>query len=236
MPWRPWTGSGSSKRCALGVEGQTGAFRTPSGETLLAMKVGTTDTASAGIILLLHRAELLDVLHRVAGPDVVRLGARCIGLDQDAVAVTRGSRRRKTRGDLLVGADGLRSVVRSALFGPERPRYGGYTAWRAVTRFDHARVTPGETWGRGRRFGQWGMTEGRVYWYATESVPEGEGDPPEGRKQGLLKLFRGWHEPVEDLIEATDESAILRNDVYDRPPLRHWSVGRVTLLGDAATG
>jgi 2-polyprenyl-6-methoxyphenol hydroxylase-like FAD-dependent oxidoreductase len=220
---------------ALGVEGQTGAFRTPSGETLLAMKAGTTDTASAGIILLLHRAELLDVLHRVAGPDVVRLGARCIGLDQDAVAVTaRFDDGRETRGDLLVGADGLRSVIRSALFGPERPRYGGYTAWRAVTRFDHARVTLGETWGRGRRFGQWGMTGGRVYWYATESVPEGEGDPPEGRKQGLLKLFRGWHEPVEDLIEATDESAILRNDVYDRPALRHWSVGRVTLLGDAA--
>jgi 2-polyprenyl-6-methoxyphenol hydroxylase-like FAD-dependent oxidoreductase len=60
---------------ALGVEGQTGAFRTPSGETLLAMKAGITDRASAGIILLSHRAELLDVLHRVAGPDVVRLGA-----------------------------------------------------------------------------------------------------------------------------------------------------------------
>jgi 2-polyprenyl-6-methoxyphenol hydroxylase-like FAD-dependent oxidoreductase len=78
------------------------------------------------------------------------------------------------------------------------------------------------------------MTGGRVYWYATESVPEGQGDPLEGRKQGLLKLFRGWHEPVEALIEATDESAILRNDVYDRPALRRWSVGRATLLGDAA--
>jgi 2-polyprenyl-6-methoxyphenol hydroxylase-like FAD-dependent oxidoreductase len=220
---------------ALGVEGQTGAFRTPSGETLLAMKAGPSNTASGGLILLLHRAELLDVLHRAAGPDVVRLGATCIGLDQDAAAVTaRFEDGRESRGDLLVGADGLRSVVRSALFGPVPPRYGGYTAWRAVTRFDHSRLTPGETWGKGRRFGQWGMTEGRVYWYATESVREGQGDPPEGRKQGLLKLFRGWHEPVEDLVEATDESAILRNDVYDRPALHHWSVGRATLLGDAA--
>jgi 2-polyprenyl-6-methoxyphenol hydroxylase-like FAD-dependent oxidoreductase len=219
----------------LGVEGQTGAFRTPSGETLLAMGAGPTDTASGGIILLLHRAELLDVLHRAARPDAVRLGALCVGLDQDAAAVTaRFEDGREARGDLLVGADGLRSVVRSALFGPEPPRYRGYTAWRAVTRFDHARLTHGETWGRGRRFGQWGMTGGRVYWYATESVPEEHGDPPEGRKQGLLKLFRGWHEPVEDLIEATDEAAILRNDVYDRPALRHWSVGRATLLGDAA--
>ncbi|MGO9597277.1 MAG: FAD-dependent monooxygenase [Isosphaeraceae bacterium] len=220
---------------ALGVEGQTGAFRTPSGEILLTMKAGTTNAASGGIILLLHRAELQDVLHRAVGSDVIRLGARCIGLDQDAATVTaRFEDGREARGDLLVGADGLRSIVRSALFGPEPPRYGGYTVWRAVTRFDHVRLTPGETWGRGRRFGQWGMTGGRVYWYATESVPDGEGDPPEERKQGLLKLFRGWHKPVEDLIEATDESASLRNDVYDRPALRHWSVGRATLLGDAA--
>jgi 2-polyprenyl-6-methoxyphenol hydroxylase-like FAD-dependent oxidoreductase len=219
----------------LGVEGQTGAFRTPSGETLLAMKAGATDTASAGIILLLHRAELLDVLHRAAEPEVVHLGARCIGLDQDEEGVTaRFEDGREARGDLLVGADGLRSVVRSALFGPDPPRYGGYTAWRAVTRFDHVRLTPGETWGRGQRFGQWGMTGGRVYWYETESVREGQGDPPEGRKQGVLKLFRSWHGPIEDLIDATDESVILRNDVYDRPPLRHWSVGRATLLGDAA--
>jgi 2-polyprenyl-6-methoxyphenol hydroxylase-like FAD-dependent oxidoreductase len=224
---------------ALGVEGQTGGFRTPSGEILFEMREGTTDsatgTASRGIILLLHRAELLDVLHRAAGPDLVRLGANCIGLDQDAATVTaRFDDGRVARGDLLIGADGLKSVVRSCLFGSQPPRYGGYTAWRAVTRFEQSRLTPGETWGRGRRFGQWGMTDGRAYWYATETVAEGQSDPPEGRKQGLLNLFRGWHKPVEDLIAATDESAILRNDVYDRPVLRHWTVGRATLLGDAA--
>jgi 2-polyprenyl-6-methoxyphenol hydroxylase-like FAD-dependent oxidoreductase len=160
---------------------------------------------------------------------------RCVGLDQDSVGVTAsfedGSR---AQGDVLVGADGLHSVARSALFGEQPPRYGGYTVWRAVTRFDHSRLTAGETWGCGRRFGQWGMTEGRVYWYATETVTEGQGDPPEGRKAGLFTLFRGWHEPVGALIEVTDESAILRNDVYDRPSLRRCSVGRATLLGDTA--
>ena len=78
------------------------------------------------------------------------------------------------------------------------------------------------------------MSGGRAYWYATQSVPEGQGDPPQGRKRGLLDLFRGWHAPIEALIEATDESVILRNDVYDRPPLPRWSVGRATLLGDSA--
>jgi 2-polyprenyl-6-methoxyphenol hydroxylase-like FAD-dependent oxidoreductase len=57
-----------------------------------------------------------------------------------------------------------------------------------------------------------------------------EGD----RKQALLDLFHSCHDPVPAVIEATDEAAILRNDIYDRPPLHHWSQGRVTLLGDAA--
>jgi 2-polyprenyl-6-methoxyphenol hydroxylase-like FAD-dependent oxidoreductase len=220
---------------ALGVSGQNGAFRSPDGRVLLEMRVGPEGSAAEGIILLVHRAELLGVLLDAAGRDVVHVGAECVGIEQDAQGVTaRFADGRDACGDVLIGADGLSSAVRSALFGPEKPRYGGYTAWRAIARFDLERLTPGETWGCGRRFGQWGMTGGRAYWYATQTVPEGQGDPPQGRKQGLIDLFRGWHAPIEELIEATDESAILRNDVYDRPPLPRWSVGRATLLGDAA--
>ncbi|WP_165249572.1 FAD-dependent monooxygenase [Paludisphaera soli] len=219
----------------LGVEGQTGAFRAPDGSILLDMKAGPIDTSREGVILLLHRAELLGVLIDALGRDSVRTDARLVGFEQDADGVTaRFADGREARGDVLLGADGLRSTVRAALFGAEPPRYGGYTAWRAVVEFDPSRLVPGETWGRGRRFGQWGMTGGRAYWYATQTVPEGGGDPPRGRKRGLLDLFDGWHEPIADLIRATDESAILRNDVYDRPPLRRWSDGRVALLGDAA--
>jgi len=219
----------------LGIEGQSGAFRTPDGSILLDMKAGAVDTSRGGVILLLHRAELLDVLLHALGRDAVRTGARLVGFDQDAGGVTaRFEDGREARGDLLVGADGLRSTVRAALFGPGPPRYVGYAAWRAVVAFDPSRLAPGETWGRGRRFGQWGMTGGRTYWYAARTVPEGGGDPPEGRKRGLLDLFAGWHEPIEELIRATDESAILRNDIYDRPPLRRWSEGRVAILGDAA--
>jgi 2-polyprenyl-6-methoxyphenol hydroxylase-like FAD-dependent oxidoreductase len=50
----------------------------------------------------------------------------------------------------------------------------------------------------------------------------------------VLDLLSGWYEPARAAVEATGESKILRNDIYDRDPLRSWGAGRVTLLGDAA--
>jgi 2-polyprenyl-6-methoxyphenol hydroxylase-like FAD-dependent oxidoreductase len=75
---------------------------------------------------------------------------------------------------------------------------------------------------------------GRVFWYATHNCPAGEQDRAGERKARLSRLFGGWREPIGRLIEATDEGAILRNDLFDRRPVRHWGSGRVTLLGDAA--
>lgn len=75
---------------------------------------------------------------------------------------------------------------------------------------------------------------GWVFWYATLNCPSGEQDRPGERKARLSRLFGGWRHPIGRLIEATDEETILRNDLYDRRPVRHWGCGRVTLLGDAA--
>jgi 2-polyprenyl-6-methoxyphenol hydroxylase-like FAD-dependent oxidoreductase len=95
-------------------------------------------------------------------------------------------------------------------------------------------LAPSETWGLGRRFGVVPMTDGRVYWFATQNAKEGEQDESGQTKAHLRKLFDSWHEPVESILEATEESAILRNDIYDRDPIPQWSKDRVTLLGDAA--
>lgn len=73
-----------------------------------------------------------------------------------------------------------------------------------------------------------------MYWYATNNEPQGQRDPVGRVKESLAQLFRGWHQPVEALIAATQEDSILRNDVYDLVPLPHFVQGRVALLGDAA--
>jgi 2-polyprenyl-6-methoxyphenol hydroxylase-like FAD-dependent oxidoreductase len=177
------------------------------------------------------------------GEDPLRLDSEVSGFEQDEVGVTvlfvDGS---EERADLLMGADGLRSKIRAELFGPEEPRYAGYAAWRAVVEPEQELLPWGsgfESWARGRRFGCAHIGKGRVNWFATRNSPEGERDGPPGSPTGakatLLDLFGGWHHPVHELIEATAEKAIRRDDLYDREPLSGcWGEGRVTLLGDAA--
>jgi 2-polyprenyl-6-methoxyphenol hydroxylase-like FAD-dependent oxidoreductase len=182
--------------------------------------------------IALHRADLQAEL-AAAGGDV-RLGVEVTAVEQDEHGVVAMSTDgREERGDLLVGADGLSSVVRRAI--ADAPiRYAGYTAWRGVTSVpvEAGRLT--ESWGIGERFGLVDIGRGRTYWFATKNAAEGEPDEPGGRKAEIRRRFSGWHEPIAAVIEGTDESAILRNDVYYLEPLPRWSDGRVVLVGDAA--
>jgi 2-polyprenyl-6-methoxyphenol hydroxylase-like FAD-dependent oxidoreductase len=182
-----------------------------------------------------HRGELLDVLHRALGQEALLRGMRCTGIRQDEEGVTalfEGGE--EMRGDILIGADGIRSVVRAQLFGDAKPRYAGFTVWRGVADYVLESGVGLTTMGRGAQFGLFPMTRGRVYWFASVNAAEGERDWPGGRKSELLRRFGDWHRPIREVVEATDEGAILRNDIYDREPLKSWGAGRVTLLGDAA--
>jgi 2-polyprenyl-6-methoxyphenol hydroxylase-like FAD-dependent oxidoreductase len=180
-----------------------------------------------------HRGDLQDALAEAAGE--LRLNSEVTTVKQhdDGVSV-RLADGSEERGDLVVGADGVQSVVRRRLWPDVHPRYAGYTAWRGVTQFplEAGRLT--ESWGRGQRFGLVDIGGGRTYWFATKNAPESEQDEPAGRRAELLRRFSDWHEPVRQVLESADESSILRNDVYYLDPLDTWSRGRVVLLGDAA--
>jgi 2-polyprenyl-6-methoxyphenol hydroxylase-like FAD-dependent oxidoreductase len=182
--------------------------------------------------IAVHRADLQAGLAGAAGE--VRLGVEVTAVEQDVGGVVaRGADGSDERGDLLIGADGLASVVRRAI-ADKRPRYAGYTAWRGVSPVP---VEPGrltESWGVGERFGLVDIGRGRTYWFATKNAPEGEPNEPGGRKAEIVRRFSGWHEPIAAVAEAADEGGILRNDVYYLEPLRRWSAGRFVLIGDAA--
>lgn len=226
-------GLGAAVR-AEGFAGIPGLLRTPSGRTLAEVKPDATSAGITGAVVI-HRSELLALLAGQVGLGRIHTGFELEGFEQAADGVTvRFGNGEAVKGDVLIGADGVRSRVSAQLFGTRKIRYAGYSAWRAVTEFAAAEKWGiGETWGRGCRFGIAPMSRGRVYWYATRNCPEG-GQATAKDRESLLRLFNGWHEPVEDVIRATPAEAILRNDLGDMDPLTHWTQGRVCLLGDAA--
>src|SRR5262249_35645092 len=127
--------------------------------------------------------------------------------------------------DVVIGADGIRSAVRASLFGPKEPRYAGYTCWRGVCPRPAA-LAPGyagEWGGRGRRVGVTTLPGDRVYWWATKNEPAGR---RAGDERGYVaEEFRGWADPVPELIAATPSGAVLRNDIVDGPPTPRVGVG-----------
>ena len=90
-----------------------------------------------------HRVDLLDVLAAAVPPDVVSLGQRCVSIDADGeVAVARFADGSSAEADVIVGADGIHSVVRTALFGPDAPRFTGKICYRSVIPASAVRGTP----------------------------------------------------------------------------------------------
>lgn len=184
---------------------------------------------------LIHRTQLLTVFADCLNPATVHLDACCTHVEQTESGVTAQFRNGRTAtGDLLIGADGIHSLVRHQLFGDVSMPYAGYVVWRGITDVDIHQPVGTESWGRGMRFGCRTTTHGRVYWYATANLPEHHPDAPNGRKADLLARFHDWHPPIPAILQATEEAHILRNDIVNVAPLKQWSRGRITLLGDAA--
>jgi 2-polyprenyl-6-methoxyphenol hydroxylase-like FAD-dependent oxidoreductase len=183
-----------------------------------------------------RRSDLLETLQAALPEGRMRLGSEFSHLEQTGSSVRiHFAGGRMAEHDAVIGADGIRSRVRSQLFGRSDPVYRGYAVWRGVSAYSGPAIRAGhnsETWGRGSRFGILNLGHGQFTWYATANVDRLEPTLPNHSKRQLLQRFAGWHEPVADLIDATE--VILENGAYDLPPLARWTARRVTLLGDAA--
>jgi 2-polyprenyl-6-methoxyphenol hydroxylase-like FAD-dependent oxidoreductase len=212
---------------ARGARARRSAILTADGDALGEVPADILDGTIA-----IQRTDLHAVLAEAAGE--VRLGVEVTSVEQDGQSVVaRVADGTEERGELLVGADGLNSVVRRTI-ADVRPRYAGYTAWRGMSDVpvDPGRLT--ESWGVGERFGLVDVGGGRTYWFATKNAAEGEADESGGRKEEIARRFTHWHDPIPAVAAAAEEDAILRNDVSYLEPLSRWSDGRIVLLGDAA--
>jgi 2-polyprenyl-6-methoxyphenol hydroxylase-like FAD-dependent oxidoreductase len=211
-------------------------LRTWKGRVISLMPVGEADRELGHPSVVIHRADLLNILVRAAPPGMIRFGAHCAGVRQhDSQVNVRFSDGKIHYADAVIGADGINSQVRAAVLGAQPVRYSGYTCWRGVVEYSFEKWPSGhaaEVWGRGMRFGITRIGGDRVYWWATRNArPNGrDGDV----HKELLSYFRGWFEPVVDLLRHTPPSQIIRSDISDRPPSHAWGKERISLLGDAA--
>ena len=229
-------GLGDAVRDA-GVAQATGGLRRPDGRWL-----ARSDTAEMsrrfGDVVLLARTDLLDVLRAAVPAGVVRTGVEVTGVAQRAGAVVVRHAAGIETADLVVGADGLRSVVRRITMpGAASPEYAGYVAYRLLTPPLPAAVGEGaETWGRGVRFGYVPLRDGRVYCFAAVTAPSRGDSDGTGRPGDLEALVGSWHAPIPALLAAAREagSQVLLHDIEELPDLPTFVVGRVALLGDAA--
>ncbi len=213
-------------------------MRNRHGRLLTAWSVKAAEEELGAPTLGLMRPDLHRTLVAGVDPSTLQLGRRCVGFHSDAGGVTaRFEDGGEERGDVLIGADGMRSAVRHGLLGETPPRFAGYASRQAVAEFSGPAAPVGLfwiVWGPGARFLFYRVSAERVYWEGIFATPEGGSDPPGGRKAAVAELFKGWADPIPAIIAATEEQAIGRTDCYDLPSVAKWGEGPVTLLGDAA--
>lgn len=204
---------------------------------------GRADDGEANIVRHIYRADLqqvlINALKELGGP--VFTGHKLSDFHDSGDQVTAVFANGDTAtGDLLIGADGVRSTVRAILWPDDAPRFTDHVAYRFLVPMAQAR--PFMDLGRSaifigpqRTFNRYTMCNGEIVNCAglaetTEAVPEGWSIG--ASESELAEAFSGWHEDVVGLIGHA--SNIIKWGLYDRQPLGTWTRGRMTLLGDAA--
>ncbi|MCX4849455.1 FAD-dependent monooxygenase [Streptomyces sp. NBC_00893] len=230
-------GLGDEIRALAAWQGE-GGMRTPGGRWL-----SRTDSAAAterfgGSIVLLHRATLVDLLLARLPDGTVRTSTAAELLDPGTAAgapAVVGTAAGNIEADLVIGADGIHSAVRRALF-PDHPgpSYAGFTTWRIVVPASGRTFAPHETWGRGALWGTQPLKDGRIYAYGAAVAPAGA-HAADDEKAELMRRFGSWHDPIPAIIASAGPGQVLRNDVHHLiDPLPSFHRGRTVLVGDSA--
>jgi len=188
----------------------------------------------------MHRADVLRTLVSALPPDRMHIGHRLTGLvdhgDRVEATFENGAH---VNADVLVGADGIHSTVRHILFGPEKPRFTGCMCYRGLVpaeRLSHLAIpVEAQIWmGPGKHFVHYYVRNKELLNFVAiidQDTWTKESWTDRGDAADAIMGFEGWHPQLRGILQAVDETFIWA--LFERPPMPRWSVGRVTLLGDA---
>lgn len=188
----------------------------------------------------LHRADLHTVLLNLLPSDAIRLGTQCVAVtDNDGEATIEFADGSVVTADVVVGADGIHSVVRQALIDDE-PRFSGQAIYRGLI---PAHRLPGllteprvQLWlGPGQHCVCYPISAGElVSFVATTPAGDwrGESWTEEGKAADVIEAYQGWNDDVQAVLDAA--GTVTRWALHDRAPVSRWSGQRITIVGDAA--
>ena len=192
----------------------------------------------------MHRGDLLSVLVEAAKKQTnitLCTGSPITDYKQDGSYVIAISEDEEFSGDVLIGADGIHSVIRNKLWGDEKPNFTGNVAWRALVPADQlpeGLIRPMSTawWGPHKHFVHYYVRSGTLVncvCVVEKTGWEVESWTTPGDYAELKADFKGWHRDIQTLIDTANKDSLFKWALFDRPPMAQWSKGRVTLLGDA---
>ncbi|SNT12936.1 salicylate hydroxylase [Noviherbaspirillum humi] len=195
----------------------------------------------------IHRADLHDILARkvlAMDPNCITLNARVESFEENADGVTLNlADGRKAHGDVLIGADGIKSAIRAQILGPTPATYTGDIAWRATIPTE--RLPAGimdvvsTVWcGPKKHATIYYLRAGKlVNFVGLVEYPnqtEVESWTQKRPWEELKADYAGWHPTIQTIIDAIDKDSCYRWALNNREPVSNWSTSRATLMGDAA--
>ncbi|MGD0702848.1 MAG: NAD(P)/FAD-dependent oxidoreductase [Trebonia sp.] len=246
------TGNGMTALAALGLDQAIGAaaYQTGTagmqdeyGRWIMRMPDTRSDPRAVTTIWGLQRQRLHGVLREAAeasgaielvtNAEVVAVQAGQPGGDRAVVTWRRPDQGRRSKAELVVAADGVRSAVRAQLFPMARARYSGSTSWRAVIPDTDTDGRLIQAWGPGTEFGSLRVSPAEIYWYGYFRNPEGAVFADE--LAAARERFADWAPRVRGLVGKTTADRLIRHDVYHLPGgLPAYTSGRAVFVGDAA--
>lgn len=209
----------------------------------VARELPMSESAYGAPYLCMHRAELHDALLELLPQEIIHLDKKLVGLDEVGSQVRLTFADGETAvADAVIGADGIHSIVREIIVGPDEPIHKGRIAYRSVysTALLNGRdIGPSRTkwWGIDRHIVIYYTTASRSEIYFVTSVPEPaewltrESWSAKGDVQEMRKAYEGFHPDVTAVLDACPDCH--KWAILEREPLPRWSDGRVVLLGDA---
>lgn len=211
---------------------------TPTGDTIMkdAWPADGEQTQSH----LIHRGDFIEALLGALPEGMVRLGHRLESItDEGDRAVLGFANGESAEADLVVGADGIKSVVRERLFSDKAPVFSGEHAYRAVISADDAygMVTDDNLRmyiGRGTKVYFLPLRHRNAVSFDITALNPDSSWSPEFTREGLVETVAGFDERIVQITRELDLATVNARAVYDIDPIERWHTDSVVLLGDAA--